>query len=353
MPTGNGGVIGKLNAPTKGSASGIWSLVEAYNAQANSTWPTMGDYILPPATRPSIGASFEGGFYTGLIWNQVTQSSTSTAIGTGAKTFTLTEDMSVTPLFYQGQEVEVRSRANPDTNRMIGTVSGASGTNLTVSVTSVDGSGTFTDWSIMAKYRVIVAPKSSGESTSITLRDSNTALPSETYTLTEGLLATLGMVNAGNSTTYPAAHFCNNLNINGYTDWFIPARDQLELIWRNLKPGADSNYTGNDRSTSSTRDYKNLGSIGDTATGHGTNKNSSPQGTTYTSSVPSQTSVSIFQSGGAEALAYGPSTRYWSCTESESAIAWAQIYGSDFTGSQGRYFVSGSNYLRAIRRSID
>jgi hypothetical protein len=128
-----------------------------------ATASAFNNFIATPTATPSIGGALEGGFYTGLIWNQVTQSATSTTIGTGSKTFTVTD---AAPLFYSGQAVEIRSRANPATNRMIGTVTGSTGTTLTVNVTSVDGSGTLTDWSVMAKYRVIVAPKSSGESSS-------------------------------------------------------------------------------------------------------------------------------------------------------------------------------------------
>jgi hypothetical protein len=146
------------------------------------------DFIATPTATPAIGGALEGGFYTGLIWNQVTQSATSTAIGTGEKTFTTTDSA---PLFYSGQAIEVRSRANPATARMIGTVTGSTGTTLTVNVTSVDGSGTLTDWSVMAKFRVIVAPKSSGENSSKQYKNANTGTIAAAGTLTEGLKATL------------------------------------------------------------------------------------------------------------------------------------------------------------------
>jgi len=311
-----------------------------------------GNYIPTPASTPSIGASFEGGFYTGLIWNQVTQSATSTAIGTGSKTFTVTDDMSVTPLFYLGQAVEVRSRANPATARMIGTVTAALGTSLTVNVTSVDGSGTLTDWSIMAKFRVIVAPKSSGENTSKTYKNANTGTIAAAGTLTEGLKATLALVADGNSTVYPAAHFCNDLSIGGYSDWYLPARDELELIYRNLKPVTDNNYTVADRATGATPDYKNLGSLGDTANTHGLNNNSSPQGVAYTAGSPAQTGVAAFQTGGAEAMTFG-SARYWSSTEYSTTDAWYQYYNSVLPGFQnGNDGKTGAGYVRAVRRSI-
>jgi hypothetical protein len=306
------------------------------------------NFIATPTSTPSIGASFEGGFYTGLIWNQVTQSATSTAIGTGSKTFTVTD---AAPLFYSGQAVEVRSRANPSTARMKGTVTASNGTSLTVNVTSVDGSGTLTDWSIMAKYRVIVAPKSSGENSSRQYKNANTAAPSATGTLTEGLKATVAMVADGNSTVYPAAHYCDGLTIGGYSDWYLPARDELELIWRNLKPVTNNNYTTTDKATGATPDYKNLGSLGDTANTHGLNNNSDPQGVAYTSGSPAQTSVAAFQTGGAEAMTFG-SNVYWSSTEYSSSSAWDQNYSTGRPGGQDPSLKGNNFYVRAVRRSI-
>jgi hypothetical protein len=279
------------------------------------------NFIATPTATPAIGGALEGGFYTGLIWNQVTQSATSTTIGTGSKTFTVTDSA---PLFYSGQAVEVRSRANPATARMIGTVTASLGTTLIVNVTSVDGSGTLTDWSVMAKFRVIVAPKSSGENTSKAYKNAKTAAPSATGTLTEGLKATLAMVADGNSTVYPAAHYCNDLSIGGYTDWYFPARDELELTYRNLRSFTGDNYTIANRPTGATPNYQNLGSLGDTSASQGVNNNSDPQGVAYTAGSPAQTSVAAFQSGGAEAM--GPTVLYWSSTEYNTTTSWFVYY---------------------------
>jgi hypothetical protein len=313
-----------------------------------ATAAAFNDFIATPTATPSIGGALEGGFHTGLIWNQVTQSATSTTIGTGSKTFTVTD---AAPLFYSGQAVEVRSRANPSTARMKGTVTASNGTSLTVNVTSVDGSGTLTDWSIMAKFRVIVAPKSSGESSSKQYKNSNDGTIAAAGTLTEGLKATLALVADGNSTVYPAAHFCNDLSIGGYSDWYLPARDELELIWRNLKPVTNNNYTTTDRPTGATPDYKNLGSLGDVANTHGLNNNSDPQGVAYTTTVPGQTAVAAFQSGGAEAMTFG-SNVYWSSTEYSTTFAWYQAYGTSSPGYQDNASKSNSFYVRAVRRSI-
>jgi hypothetical protein len=312
------------------------------------TKASFNDFIATPTATPAaFGDSLEGGFYAGLIWNEATQSATSTAIGTGSKTFTTTQDMAVTPLFYSGQAVEVRSRANPSTARMIGTVTGALGTSLTVNVTSVDGSGTLTDWSIMAKFRVIVSPKSSGENYS-QFKNATTAAPTATRTLTEGLKATLAMVADGNATVYPAAHFCNNLSTGGYSDWYMPARDELELCFRNLKPMTNNNYVVANRPVSA-YNYATLGSLADTANTHGTNNNSNPQGVAYTTTVPGQTSVLAFQTGGAEAFT---ASQHWASTEFSSANSFTVDFRVGEAGRQDNIGYTSTYYTRAVRRSI-
>ena len=145
-------------------------------------------YIPTPTPTPAnFGDPLDGGFYAGMIWNELVQSATSTTIGTGSKSFSV-PDMSSAPIVYEGQQLEVRSRANP-ANKMVGTVTGATGTSLTINVTSIGGSGTFSDWSIMSRYRVIVSPKASGENAGIALNNANTAFPVACQTLTEGLAA--------------------------------------------------------------------------------------------------------------------------------------------------------------------
>lgn len=308
------------------------------------------DYIATPAATPSnFGDAFEGGFYAGMVWNQLVQSSTSTVIGTGTKTFTV-PDMAANPIVYGGQELEIRSRANPS-NKMVGTVTGAAGTTLTVNVTSVGGSGTFSDWSIMSRYRLIVAPKSSGENAGIAIKNAASALPTACQTLTEGWLATEAMKNADTSTVYPAAHWARGLSIGGFDDWFIPARDQLELCWRNLKPTTDNNYTTVDRPTAAAYNYANLGSYGDTSAEHGVNNNSAPTGSAYTASVPGRTAVAAFQTGGAEAFEYG-SAYYWSSSDYDASYAWRQAWNSGPPGAQSNSLKTNTYRVRAVRRSI-
>lgn len=315
-----------------------------------TTAATFNSYIpTPTATPANFGDPLEGGFYAGMIWGQITQSSSSKTLATGSQDFAV-PDMTGAPIVYAGQLLEVRSRANP-ANKFIGTVTGAVGTTLTLNVTSIGGSGTFSDWSVMARHRVIVAPKASGENASIALKSADTALPAACQTLTEGLAATQAMRDAGTSTVYPAAHWARNLNIGGRTDWYIPARDELELCWRNLKPVTNNNYAAADRPTGQSFNYANNGSVGDTSASHGVNNNSSPTGAAYTTTNPAQTAATAFRSGGAEAFEFG-SAYYWSCSEYSAAAAWCHGWNSSIPGSQVSNGKSATYRVRAARRSI-
>ncbi|KHK61143.1 hypothetical protein, partial [Pseudomonas frederiksbergensis] len=81
------------------------------------------------------------------------------------------------------------------------------------------------------------------------------------------------------------------LDIGGFTDWAIPARDVQELQYRHFKPTTEANWAGR-------RD--------------GDNPNSEPVGLLYTEESPTQTSIEAFQEGGPEAFR---DTWYWSSSQ--------------------------------------
>jgi hypothetical protein len=160
------------------------------------------------------------------------------------------------------------------------------------------------------------------------------------------------MVAAATSTVYPAAHWCNNLSIAGRADWYLPARDELELCWRNLKPTADANHESADRPTAATPNYMNLGSYGDTAANHGLNNNSSPVGAAYIAATPAQVAAGKnFRTSESEAFAYG-SYIYWSASEYSTTTAWTQNWYAGFPGGQNGTNKTNALYVRAVRRSI-
>ena len=187
------------------------------------------------------------------------------------------------------------------------------------------------------EYYIIVAPKSSGESSSKKFKTSTSAAPSATQTLNNGPAASSSM----NSATYPAAQFCEALTIGGFSDWYLPARDELELCYRNLKPTTTANNTSNRVKSSITYPEGNDLSV-DT---QGVNRNSNPTGAAYTSGTPSQTSVTAFITGGTEA--FNSLGFYWSSSEYTVTGAWRQYF---LDGFQQNAFKSGSIYVRAVRR---
>lgn len=328
--------------------SAVGDFSEWSDVQSIETQSVFNSYIATPAPTPAIGAPFEGGFYMGMFWNQLAQSDDYKTISTGLQSFTV-PDMSMKPIVYEGQYLEVRSRSNP-ANMFKGVVTGASGATLTINVTSVGGFGSALDWSVMARFRNIVAPKSSGENAGIAIKNTKTALPVACQTLTEGLLATNAMVDAGDATVYPAAHWAKSLTIGGYTDWYIPARDVLEMCWRYGKTGTEPNYTTENRGIGF--DYKKDGSFGDTSANHGVNNNSEPAGAAYAAGSPSQTSITAFRDGGAEAFIYGRQA-YLSSTDFSASNVWIQRWFTSTAGAQvaaTKKFIT--NALRAVRRSI-
>lgn len=82
--------------------------------------------------------------YLAPIFGSQATSSTSNTIGTGAKTFTIVE---ATRSWAPGDQLIIHSSASAE-NRMVGTVTSYSVATLVMNITSVVGSGTFTDWEI-------------------------------------------------------------------------------------------------------------------------------------------------------------------------------------------------------------
>lgn len=139
-------------------------------------------------------------------------------------------------------------------------------------------------------YLIIVAPKSAETVLALKTTESSTA---GTLSYHDGLANSNAMYGA----SHPAAQYCRNYRGGGFSDWHLPARDQLELLYRNLKPDATANYTGTRAESGN----------------HGDNANSVPVGASYTAGSPAQTAAEAFKSGGAEA--FTASTWYWSSTE--------------------------------------
>jgi hypothetical protein len=174
----------------------------------------------------------------------------------------------------------------------------------------------------VATHYLIVAPKASGENSSRTwgVDGTTTGITSVINGPTNSAsLAALGA-------SYQAAVFAEGLTIGGYSDWYLPAKNELEVLYYFLKPTTTVNNTSS-----------------------GSNANAvspEPVSTNYTSGSPAQTSAGIgFRTGETNAFA---SAYYWSSTEYSADSAWNQRFDS---GNQANDFIKNvNNYVRAVRR---
>jgi len=172
-----------------------------------------------------------------------------------------------------------------------------------------------------ATHYIIVGPVASAQD-SKAWKNAATATPGSDSAI-DGPQNTADMVADGNSTVYPAAHFCNDLVIGGFSDWYMPAKNELEVCYYNLKPTTASNNTSS-----------------------GINANAVPaRASNYTSGTPAQTSATDFQSTGAEDFLGG---NYWTSTEIGTLYAAKQYFVTGAQGNNG-YKLSGY-FVRAIRR---
>lgn len=172
----------------------------------------------------------------------------------------------------------------------------------------------------VATHYLVVAPLSSGE-TSLTWKNANTATPGADSDI-NGPQNTADMVADGNSTVYPCAHFCNDLTIGGFSDWYMPSKNELEICYFNLKPTTTANNTAS-----------------------GINTNAVPsRGSNYTSGTPAQTSAAAFKSGGAEPF---DASGCWSSTEFSATGAWLQSFSN---GLQTGLDKTRDFRVRAVRR---
>jgi hypothetical protein len=172
----------------------------------------------------------------------------------------------------------------------------------------------------VATHYLVIGPVASAQNT-LQWKNANTATSGATSDI-DGPQNTADMVADGSSTVYPAAHFCNDLVIGGYTDWYMPSKNELEVCYFNLKPTTTSNNTSS-----------------------GINPNAVPErASNYTAGTPARTSVAAFQSGGAQKF---DAARYWSSTEHNDPNAKTQSFDN---GEQDNDTKNASTLVRAVRR---
>jgi len=169
-------------------------------------------------------------------------------------------------------------------------------------------------------HALIVAPKAEGERADIAWLESEERVAgADSYC--DGMQNTVAMAEAGSD----LAQWVRGLEIGGHTDWFIPSQDELEILYRNLKPTTRKNYL-----------YGR----------HGVNASAVPPTLAYSADLPGQTAALDFAEGGAQAFA---DEWYWSSTQHAAYVdyAWGQSF---YYGNQLSYNKSAELRARAVRR---
>jgi hypothetical protein len=170
-----------------------------------------------------------------------------------------------------------------------------------------------------ADFALVVGPYSSAQSVK-QWKTTKTATTG-TQSRIDGPTNTNNMNNA----SHPAAQFCKGLSIGGYTDWYMPAANELEVCYFNLKPATAGNNTNS-----------------------GINPNAVPaRASNYTTGNPAQTSATNFRTGAAEDF---DDTIYWSSSENPNFSQKYSYSQNMFNGAQQEYDKDQSQRVRAIRR---
>ena len=169
----------------------------------------------------------------------------------------------------------------------------------------------------VATHNLVVGPVASAQS-SLKFKTSNTG--GDPTSVIDGPTNSSTM----NSATYPAAQFCEGLTIGGFSDWYLPAKNELEVCYYNLKPSTTNNSTS-----------------------VGTNTNSVPsRGSNYTAGTPAQTSATNFKTTGTEDYEL---ENYWTSTQAPTVSnAWRQHFDYGYQGSNADK--DNIVRVRAIRR---
>ena len=199
----------------------------------------------------------------------------------------------------------------------------------------------------VADYNLVVAPVTSGSlqgqyggatPANIQWKTSDTGPDTTAQSVVYGATATV----ANSSATFPLFNWCvsgatgpnagvydatnvTGTGIGGFNDWYIPASNELEILYYNLKPDTTANTTLS-----------------------GINPNAVPaRASNYTAGTPAQTTSTLFQTGGAQAFS---TAIYWSSTEYSTNT----IYAWKLNFSNGLLYLlttkSNYYYARAIRR---
>lgn len=171
----------------------------------------------------------------------------------------------------------------------------------------------------IADYNLVVGPASSAQSSTLQPKTSNSG--GDPTSVINGPANSATM----NSGTYPMAQFCEAVSAGGFTDWYMPAKNELAVIYFNLKPTTTTN------------------------SGYGINPNSVPAQTVNNTALnPPQTSAVNFRDSATEAFSTYYQGYYTSSQQSTTRFWKINFnYGGQYGGYKNG---TGTYRVRAVRR---
>lgn len=196
-------------------------------------------------------------------------------------------------------------------------------------------------------YALIVSPKAGGERQISFLDSTSVSLGGLVASLNDGLTNTNAILSRAGGRS-PMASWARSLSIGGFTDWYIPSVDELEMCYRYLKPNSNGNVITSSTSPRQSGSYP--------SPNNGYNPSSIPIGPLYTSGSPSMTKVTNFQQGQSQSFITDIlRNEYWtsSCAGlwERSGNFYESTYRQNFNdGTQGRSIQATGNMARAVRR---
>jgi hypothetical protein len=172
-------------------------------------------------------------------------------------------------------------------------------------------------------YTLTTNPKWADETVAVpahaTLIGASSAFDGKVNTDLMMSLIAAGTYSAG---AFPPAQFCADLSIGGFTDWYLPARWELDIAYFNLKPSTVANNTS-----------------------WGINDYSVPKRTANnTLTYPQQTYVTAFNTSTEAFVAGG----HWSSTEDDATHTWTLNLTGGFQTSTIK--ISSFRRVRAFRK---
>jgi hypothetical protein len=246
--------------------------------------------------------------------------------------------------------VKYNSNSAPSISSNWSAWSSFSPTSSEIEVGSLLGGGYYAGQIIIggSLYNLIVAPKATGETSGLyKLTGTADSNPAVSQLLNDGKTIT----DTYNDANHPMFQWAKGLTIGGHNDWYIPARDELDVVNRYLTSkaiGSGSRPIQDGPSgTTATDDFSTSG---------GVNQNSKPlgPGPLYAYNL---TASPLFNTKagytGSEALIF---PFYWSATESSGSTGQAWVgytaFNTSNVGPQSTTVKNSAGWARAVRKVL-